>query len=305
MAALLNRAKAYTATTGTGSMTLAGAVAPYQTWAAAGAVDNMIYSYLIEDTGGAWEIGTGIYVSGTLSRSMTQSSTGSLLNLSGSATAACVARKSDLGPYEAKDSGALPRAASFTTTNFSAGTALTDYDLGVRLEIPTTQSGFAFCYVNVPTAPFSVYMRHRTICRMMQFASSALIARNSTSGRCLIASVGSRGNEGVVTANNVWQTAIMFERFTSLSAFSASTAVTPGSRRDVPTWLRFDVTGGGVTLYDSVDGAGWWNNGSELVATFLNAAGGTLDQIGFGVQPGSTAAAAMFVNAFSFTAPQV
>lgn len=86
MPALLNRARMTTATTGTGTITLGSAVSGYQSFAAAGAVDGRSYRYVIED-GNAWEIGVGTYASSgtTLSRTLLESSTGSLLSLSGSA----------------------------------------------------------------------------------------------------------------------------------------------------------------------------------------------------------------------------
>ena len=97
---LVNRAKAVTATTGTGAVTPGAASAPYRTWSAAGATASNSYSYLIED-GTAWEIGTGVYNGTTITRPgpgtdpTFESSTGSLLSLSGSATIACVANKED------------------------------------------------------------------------------------------------------------------------------------------------------------------------------------------------------------------
>lgn len=98
MSLLLNRAKVQTATTGTGTVTLGAAVSPFQTWAAAqaGTPSTRRYSYLIED-GTAWEIGEGVYNEGanTLTRNLVASSTGALLNLSGSATVACVAKAQD------------------------------------------------------------------------------------------------------------------------------------------------------------------------------------------------------------------
>lgn len=101
---LLNRAKASTATTGTGTIALGAAVSPFRSWAGSGAVNTQSYDYLIED-GAAWEMGRGVYSSGagTLTRpgagtdTTFDSSTGALIALSGTATAACVAGKADFG----------------------------------------------------------------------------------------------------------------------------------------------------------------------------------------------------------------
>lgn len=86
MPQVFNRARMTTATTGTGTLTLGSAVSKYQSFAAAGVTNGTSVHYTIED-GTAWEIGTGTYTSSgtTLSRTLVESSTGSLLNLSGNA----------------------------------------------------------------------------------------------------------------------------------------------------------------------------------------------------------------------------
>ena len=138
MVTLVNRAKVSTATTGTGTLTLGAAVTGFQTLAAAGVVDTNVVRYTIED-GTDWEIGSGTYSAGTLTRVLDESSTGSLLNLSGSAVVFVTAAGEDfLQPdsigvtVQGYSSVLANTTASFTTADESkldgieAGADVTD-----------------------------------------------------------------------------------------------------------------------------------------------------------------------------------
>ena len=95
MVTFANRAKVSTATDTNGTIVLGGAVAGFQTFADAGIADASVVRYVIED-GNAWEIGSGTYSAGTLTRVLDESSTGALLVLSGSATVYVTAAAADI-----------------------------------------------------------------------------------------------------------------------------------------------------------------------------------------------------------------
>ena len=120
-----NRAYMTTATTGTGTITLGSAMAGYQSFDAAGIVNGNTVSFTIID-GLAWEVSTGVYIAtGTmLTRVLEESSTGSLLVLTGSAKVfiTLIAADLQIGNWDTAyttANAALPKAGGIMTGNIT------------------------------------------------------------------------------------------------------------------------------------------------------------------------------------------
>ena len=115
-----NRIKVSTSTTGTGTITLGSAETGYQTFANGGISNGDEVRFVIED-GTAFEISKGTYThSGTtLSRTLLESTTGALLNLSGDAKVFVTAAADDL---ILKDGGTFTGDVSVTGNIAVTGT---------------------------------------------------------------------------------------------------------------------------------------------------------------------------------------
>ncbi len=122
MPVLKNRAYVSTGTTGTGAITLGSPVSGYQSFADAGVSNGNSVRYTIED-GTNWEIGAGTYTASgtTLSRSpIDSSSSGSAINLSGSARVFITAAAEDI----LQPSNNLSDLANASTSRTNLGVAI-------------------------------------------------------------------------------------------------------------------------------------------------------------------------------------
>lgn len=90
---LADRVQETTATTGTGAVTLAGAVTGYQSFATAFGADSRVVQYLLV-SGSNWEVGIGTFngTTGlTRDRIRSSSASGSLITLAGTTNVFCTA----------------------------------------------------------------------------------------------------------------------------------------------------------------------------------------------------------------------
>lgn len=270
---ILNRTKASTTTTGTGTVTLGAGVTPYQSWSAGGAVNGGVYDYLIED-GTAWELGYGTYTSSgtTLSRTLVASSTGALLNLSGSATVAMVNSARQLNnmavqwPYDPLYTFlSKPSAASYTLTTTSggpAGAAIADLQ----------NRGVVFTYPGSATATlYTSIAGIATGISTGDFVFTSLCRYAPTNYGNFLFGVYLQDNGGKLLSWGIRNTQFQTFRYSSINSTAPTTTTKTGGGdlMTQPVWWRITKSGGNFAFAVSTNGETYYKVFTESATAFL------------------------------------
>jgi len=206
-----------TATVGQGTLTLGsalGAVAPnvcsFQSFASAGIVNGNVVSYLILDSNGNWEVGTGTYSSSgtTLSRTVTYSSnSNTAISLSGTAQVFIVARAEDIiGSIFGRTAAAITSAAGDYALTQIYNTPMSP---GGRLSLSSTLAVMSATISGATTIYWNPYVHQ--LCpiydgtRFSVFDTGGQLSNittNSATGNAGPAAVGASSNYDLFIWNN-------------------------------------------------------------------------------------------------------
>jgi hypothetical protein len=290
-----DRVQETTATTGTGTLNLAGAVIQFQSFVAGVGSGKTVYYCILAGNGTDWEVGIGTVTSGspnTLSRDivLASSNSGSLVSLTGTSTvfgdapAAFLAYGSGLfaGLLGSQESSAQPPSAANTglSTWYNQGSSTTsDTAAGILISAPGVASGNDLVgrYKTAPSAPYTITAL-LAVARGLQ-ASPSTIALGwftSSSGEAeYVAVIPGDGGSSILEG----------QAFSGPNTFGASLFANPIANPPQPTWLQIADDGTDIHMRTSADGVNFIELYSEAKS------GGHIsnyDNVGFMVNDGTS-----------------
>lgn len=276
---LADRVQETTATTGTGTITLAGPVAAYQSFAAGVGVGASTYYCLLSGDGVSWEVGEGT-VGGsagayTLARTtVIDGSNGtSPISLTGTSVVFVTLPASKISSSSSSSSGyTRPALSEFTWGNQVNATAidnpngpLTVYAYG------TSADSIQMLYKAAPTSTawtWTVRLSHFSVNESYDVLGIWL--------RC--------ASTGKIVNMQFCQNSIAVQNWISYTSHD-STVVSFGCEVNSPLWFR--VATDGTNMYFLISSDGWdWVQVASTTLTYYLA---TIDEIGFGVDLNTSA----------------
>lgn len=175
--------------------------------------------------------------------------------------------------YEA--SPTVPDTSGYTlqqTGGGSASMANANNSRGIVLTFPTAADRVAFVRKNgsPPSTPYTLTLRAEPVSHRSGGTSRmCIILRNNTSGRLI--------TFGKQDASNLYA-----QRWASYTSTGGNILLQDGWFSRMQDWLQIHNDGTTLTFRCGPDGENWFDVTTEALATYIDASGGSVDEIGFG-----------------------
>jgi hypothetical protein len=176
--------------------------------------------------------------------------------------------------YGFEDTPTVPNTSGYTLQNTgTASMANANGSRGIALTTPTATDNVRFVRKNgaPPATPYSLIMRAAPISpRHGGTSRMCVVLRNSTSGR-------------LITWGKQDDFNLYAQRWAGYSTSGGNILLQTGcvfSR--MMDWMKISNDGTTLTFSCGPDGENWFDLTTEALATYINASGGSVDEIGFG-----------------------
>jgi hypothetical protein len=176
--------------------------------------------------------------------------------------------------YGFEDTPTVPNTSGYTLQNTgTASMANANGSRGIALTTPTATDNVRFVRKNgaPPATPYSLILRAAPISpRHGGTSRMCVILRNSTSGR-------------LITWGKQDDFNLYAQRWASYTSSGGNILLQTGcvfSR--MMNWMKISNDGTTLTFSCGPDGENWFDLTTEALATYINASGGSVDEIGFG-----------------------